>query len=625
MTGIKDVFRVRIFASVFVFCFLFAAGFVSFLVGCGDGDDDLVVTPVEYSDWPAARELHSATAPFPAWTFGMRLWPFDVLTPEMTPSQIEEQLDVAVAARANAVIFYVESEHMYRTFVDEAGFAEIRLSIEHLTAEAVQRGLRTIVYVNGLEVMTRGAYDAGCNPTGIPTMATEHPEWLQVDLAGEPLVYVCQDAAWLEPDWEDAWLSPFSGYRDLFKTRIAQLADAGVDGVYIDATFLPGYQADENNLRWGSADAGFADAFLQAKGLAIPEEADFNQSDFRAFLSFRHEALADYLADLGATAWSSGLVPFWESSTNDTPESTLLGNETAVTGREGLGFSPEIEPEGDWLAAFRMAKVARELNQECPMIYLGWPESIEDARVEFAVALAHSNTYYPTADIEVPQDAFPLMDRLQTVLEQRIPYGGDLALVYSVRNKDNTHEDGAFFDAYVDVFEDLTREHIPFRIAPLEYLTEDGLDGVAVVILPDLRGLSDDEVAILDTRRVISVSDSPADGVGTRDESWTPREQAVAFAETANRDAVTASLPFGITAPSDTFIEYYGNRDGSDQMFLFAVSPVAEGEIILTARPGTSLNVTVDGLDRPTNNFSGDEISVSIDSQLVVLDVREES
>ena len=142
---------------------------------------------------------------------------------------------------------------MYRTFVVEAGFADILLSIEHLTAEATQRGLRTLVYVNGLEVMTRGAYDGQCNPTGITTMATAFPQWLQLDLDGEPIVYACQAADWLEPDWEDAWMSPFSGYRELFKTRIGQLAVAGVDGIYIDATFLPGYQADEDNLRWGSA------------------------------------------------------------------------------------------------------------------------------------------------------------------------------------------------------------------------------------------------------------------------------------------------------------------------------------------------------------------------------------
>lgn len=607
---------------VVVLCLCVAVAGVGLTAGCGD-DDDSTDTPVVYSDWPAARELNPATIPFPAWTFGMRLWAFDVLTPEMSHAEIEQRLDVAQEAQANAVIFYIESEHMYRTFVDDTGFADIRLSIEHLTVQATQRGLRTLVYVNGLEVMTRGAYDGGCNPTGLTTMASAHPEWLQHDLTGEPIVYICQDADWLEPDWEDAWMSPYSGYRDLFKTRIGQLADAGVDGIYIDATFLPGYQADEDHLRWGSSDADFADAFFGATGLAIPDEVDFERPDFRAFLSFRHDALADYLGDLATTAWNAGLVPFWESSTNDTPESVVLGNETAVTGRQGLGFSPEIEPEGDWLAAFRMAKAARELNQERPQIYLGWPESATAARMEYAVALAHSNTYYPTADIDVPADAFPLMDRLQTVLDRRIPYGGDLALVYSVRNKDNTYESEAFFEAYMDMFEDLTRQHIPFRIVPLEYLTDDGLDGVNTVILPELRGLSDAEVALLDTRRVIPVGYDPSEVVGSRDEAWGLRSQAVTFSETVSREQITAALPFDIAAPSDTFIEYYGDRDGEARMYLFAVSAHSEGQILLNARPGSSLSVTAYGLDRSTTDLSGPEIAVPLNAPLVVLDVRE--
>ncbi len=607
--------------QIAVFGLLMVGGGGGLCGGCGD-DDASTNTPVVYSDWPEARELNPVTAPFPAWSFGMRLWAFDVLTPEMTNAEIEQRLDAAVNAQANAVIFYIESEHMYRTFVDDAGFADIRLSIEHLTAEATQRDLRTLVYVNGLEVMTRGAYDGTCNSTGIPTMATEHPDWLQHDLAGDPIVYICQHADWLEPDWEDAWMSPFSGYRDLFKIRIGELADAGVDGLYIDATFLPGYQADEDHLRWGSADADFADAFLQATGLTIPGAVDFEHPDFRAFVTFRHEALAEYLADLATTAWSAGLVPFWESSTNDTPESTLLGNETAITGRQGLGFSPEIEPEGDWLAAFRMAKAARELNQERPMIFLGWPASGTAARIEFAVALAHSNTYYPTADIDVPADAFPMMDRLQTVLDQRRPYGGDVALVYSTRNKDFTYENEAFFEAYGDVFEDLTRTHIPFRIVPLEYLTADGLDGVSTVVLPEIRGLSDAEAALLNTRRVIPLSSDPSEPVGSRDESWNVRSQAVGFSETATRDQITAALPFNIIAPSDTFIEYYGDRDGAARMYLFAVSPHPEGRILLTARPNSTLAVTVYGLDRPTTELNGPEVDVPLDSRLVVLDVR---
>jgi hypothetical protein len=550
----------------------------------------------------------------------MRVWPFDILTPTMTAAEIDERVQAAADEDATAVIFYIESEHMYGTFVDDTGFSQVQDLAGYLTEQANALDMATIVYVNGLEVMTRGAYDDQGNSTGIATMATTYPDWLQLDLDGEPIVYGNQSSDWLEPDWEDAWLSPYSGYRDFFKTRIEQLADAAVDAIYIDATFLPGFQPDDDSLRWGSTDAEFASAFADATGLDCPTEADFDAPEFRAFLTFRHEAIADYLGDLAQTALDAGMVPFWESSTNDTAEATVLGNSTAVTGREGLGLSPEIEPEGDFFAAFRMAKAARELNQGRPMIYLGWPESAEDAECEFAVALAHSNTYYPTADIDVPEGAFAFMDTVAEVLEDRAPYGGNVALLYSDRNQDYTYEDETAFEAYVEAFEQLAQLHIPLRIAPLEYVTTDGLDGVDTVVLPGTQALSDAEAEALEGRTVVPVGDR----IGTRDADWTERSTALEFSDSADLDSVAAALPFSVEAPGGTFIEYYRSRTTEGRMYLFAVSPDPGGAITIDAAEGESLAVT--GYSFPDGEVedAGTTVTVDVDSRLLVLVVAQE-
>ena len=60
--------------------------------------------------------------------------------------------------------------------------------------------------------------------------------------------------------------------------------------------------------------------FEQETGFEIPTEPDTDDEAFREFLLFRHRVLAEYLGDLAETAWNAGIVPFWESSTNDTPE-----------------------------------------------------------------------------------------------------------------------------------------------------------------------------------------------------------------------------------------------------------------------------------------------------------------
>lgn len=585
--------------------------------GLGGAGGSGAMPAAVYGDWPAARDPRATQTAFPDWCYSMRLWPFDILTPDMADVEVEDALDVASDAGATAVIFYIEEEHMYGTFVDDAGFDLVLDRVELLTDLASERSLPTLVYLNGLEVMTRGAFDADCNPTGVPTMASTHPDWLQVDLAGEPIVYECVEEAWLSADWEDAWVSPFSGYRDLFKDRITALGEAGVDGIYIDATFLPGFQLDEDALRWGSVDTAFADAFSAATGLAVPTAVDLDDATFRRFLLFRHQAIADYLGELSTVAQDSGMVAFWESSTNDTPESVLLGNETSETGRRGLGFSPEIEPEGDWQAAFRMAKAARELNGERPMIYLGWPETEADAALGFAEAIAHSNNYYPTADAPIPEGAWDLLDEIAPILERRVPYSGNVALVYSARNKDYTWESESWFDAYVEAFTALTARHVPFRLVALEHLPEDGLEA-SVAVLPSLASLSDAEAAILAAKEVAIVEATP----GTLDEAGEPRDEAPALDRTLDLEEVAPLLPFGVTAPAATSIEYYGDREGAACMFLFAVSPEPAGELVITGADG--LTVSSYGLAQPADTLSGAEVVVALEAPLVVLEVCDE-
>ena len=563
-------------------------------------------------------QMQSPSQEFPDWAYNLHLWPFDILYPDTTAAEIDERLNSAQNAQANAVIVYIEEEHMYGTFVDDAGFAHMLTLISDVVAGAHERNLRVLVYLNGLEVMTHDAVDPStCEALSGETMARVHPDWLQYDLDGEPIVYTCLDAEWVTPDMEDAWLSPASPYLGLFQSRLTALGTIGVDGVYIDATFMPGLQLDDEEPRWGSTDERLSAQFEMATGYAVPTVADWDDSSWRTWLLWRHTVIRDYLDTLAQTAWTAGMIPFWESSTNDTPDATLLGNETAITAQISMGFSPEIEPEGDWLAAFRMAHTARDFAPTHPLIYLGWPESTEDAQHEFATALSFSNTLYLTADAPYPEDIFAFIESIQAdVLNQRQPYGGNIALIYSVRNKDWDYEEGEYFSAYDDAYRDLTMAHLPFRVLVLEDLTAETLAPFATIVLPNLISISASEYALLNTRQVVTLDWEN----GLRDEQWVERAEPLVWTNlwSGDIDELPTSLPFEIDAPDSTYIAFY--EDGTGGFYLFAAHAATAGEFALSAED--TLQLIVYRRDGQTEALTGDEITITIQGELTIVHVQ---
>lgn len=535
----------------------------------------------------------------------MKLWPFDILEPDMSEVEINGRLDDAVAASADATIVYIEEEHMYGTFVDEAGFEHIQQLLRYLCDGAHLRALRVLVYLNGLEVMTRDAVDPEtCAPRSTVTMFSQHPDWVQRDLEDHPIVFSCIDEEWLTPDMEDAWISPFSPYRDLFKSRIASIGEAGADAIYIDATFMPGLQLDEENPVWGSTDAASAAAFVQSTGFSVPEAADWENPAWRSWLLWRHEAIRAYLAELADAAWDAGMAPFWESSTSDTDTTSLLGNETAITSLNPMGFSPEIEPEGDLIAAFRMMESARDFAPEHPLIYLGWPLSRAEAEEQLAVALSFSGNLYPTADAPYPPEVYAFADSIRReILDTRKPYWGKTALIYSTRNKDWSYPDSSHFESYDEAFRDLTAAHLPFRILVLEEIGADDLRNFDTLILPGVISISDGEFALFDEKKILARGE-----VGTRDENWERRPSPLVWSHPLSTgiEDLETGLPFEIDAPSIIFLSFF--EDGTGGWVFFALPTDSQGGV-LEFNAEKSLNLRLFRPDAELEKFSGKTIT----------------
>ncbi|MER6951830.1 hypothetical protein ABT294_48225 [Nonomuraea sp. NPDC000554] len=558
---------------------------------------------------------HGSTVTYPGWTYAMKVWPFDILGPDDTRASIRERLDTAKDSGANTVIFYLEEEQMYDSFVDETGFQNMLTKVRYLLDQAHARALKAVCYLNGLEVITRDAVDSNGRPTGRPTLASTHPDWLQQDVSGRPMAFTTKTRVdWVPARAADDWASPYSGWRDFFKGRLTALGQAGLDGVYIDATSLPGTPF---GTFWASSDPGFARAFNQAYGLDVPRNVDWNSPAWRKFVHFRHEAVRDYLADLAGTARANGVTPFFEMSSLDNETGTELGNDNQFTVGGGIAVSPEVEPaylDGGYREAFRAAKASRDADQTFPLWFLGWPETAAQARREYAITVALSGNYYPTADSPYPSNAFALLDVLRPILDRRVPYAR-AALLYPMRSKDFTYPGSAALSDYDAAFTALAQRHVPFRIVPQDGLTAADLASADTVVLGGARSMSDQEHALVAAKAVALVGS----GNATRDTWFEPKARS--FPDTVPVTGIGQGLPFSVSAPAGSFIEYYTDRNDPNRFYLFSYNDTPSGAIELTRAQGVSVQVYK--LDQPPTTRSGSTVTSNIaaNEYLTVLDV----
>ncbi|NOX18347.1 MAG: T9SS type A sorting domain-containing protein [Chlorobi bacterium] len=559
---------------------------------------------------------------YPDWACEMKVWPFDVLYPfdtafagingeeKTSDADIRGKLDAAVNAGANVVIFYIDDEQSYETFVDENGFSQTLSRIQFLVGEAHNRNLKVVCYLNGLETISVGA----TTNQALPSLARNYPDWLQIDVTGEKMVwYTTEETEWIPENSEDAWASPLSPWRDFFKQRLISLANAGLDGVYIDATFLPG--VDAFGIKWASSDPYFKDEFQDSYGLSIPSSVDWNSETWRKFVFFRHEVIRDYLGEMAEVARANGMTPFFESSSCDFKNGTFLANDVPFTISGDIACSPEIEPEGDFRAAFRMSKSTRDANQDFPMWFLGWPETAERAQREFSITLCHSGNYYPTADADFPANAFSFMDLLrEPILSKRVPFQ-NAVLIYPMRSKDYSFESESAFGAYDGAFNELIRKHIPFRILPLETMTADDLTDVDVAVLAGAESISDEEFNLLKNKNVALVGEN-----GTKDEWGTALSQPRQFPNAVDFASLAPNLPFDIQAPATSFIEFYVDKSDENHFFVFSYNDVNGGEITFeTAEPTTVKFYEIDG---GVSELSGTNISIPINDFLSVIELN---
>jgi len=174
-------------------------------------------------------------------------------------------------------------------------------AIHDLAEKAHAAGNRAFVYIAGTECIT-------ANADKTPhTVAKDHPDWLQRNLAGQPAIFGAGDAFWIAKGDEDVWVTPFAPeWRKTYMQRVRQIAATGIDGIYVDIPYwMTHFEGWEHT--WASFDDYTVAAFKKQTGLDARTDLkleDFSDPSFRRWIDFRIQAITDFVQEIDRNAKS---------------------------------------------------------------------------------------------------------------------------------------------------------------------------------------------------------------------------------------------------------------------------------------------------------------------------------
>ncbi len=186
----------------------------------------------------------------------------------------------------------------YESFVNPQ---EKLSAIRSVAEKAHAVGNRAFVYIAGTECITANADKTS------PTLAKEHPDWLQRKITGEPAIFGGGTAFWIAKGDEDVWVSPYApAWRKTYMERVRQIAATGIDGIYVDIPYwMTHFDGWEDT--WTSFDDYTVAAFQTQTGLDAKRDlklGDFSDANFRKWIEFRIRTITDFMQEIDRNAKS---------------------------------------------------------------------------------------------------------------------------------------------------------------------------------------------------------------------------------------------------------------------------------------------------------------------------------
>lgn len=550
--------------------------------------------------------------------------------------------DAVVAARLNKLaaehvsVIIADSPlgQQYEAWVDDDEFEATRVMMARVVELSHARDLKVVMYHSGLELLSEATRNPG----------EEHPEWLQLGLNGRAVLFndvSNDDEHWLHTGVWDFWAHPCDtgddgrSFRALAFKRIRDMVRTGIDGLWVDQTYLQSSVGTHHGI-WPSSDPCSAAAFKVATGLEMPKQEDWDDPVFRRWVVWRHTQIAGYLlAELRVARGVNPKIVFLnENSSVDSARSTYVATDPAsFLGMPDLTTGHEIETIADrvdhgetgmqaatldqWLAFRTMVAFARATDRGKPSWILTYGYASRDSAQLAGFVVAEGANFYENKG---PQMADSVGSDVRATLFGWIAdhdadlYGVDSAaevgLLYSPRNRDLIDTvsgepydvaDSTHFAAYRAAARQLYKAHIPIDVV-LDTDTE-RFARYHVLIAPKLHLMSDATAAALHSfpGKLVTIGDT-----GAYDEWLAPRvkpaldglaqvhleEASAALASVVNAGLLTT------TAPSSLQIGLRYAVDGY-RLVIINTLPAPAPAFVVTLRIDRPLVVTAVSLSIP--------------------------
>ncbi|KYK38091.1 MAG: hypothetical protein AYK18_17735 [Theionarchaea archaeon DG-70] len=371
-----------------------------------------------------------------------------------------------------------------------------------------------IIYQGPLEIVT---FDVDVNRDGKvdygkTSINTEHPEWLQVGIDGRKAVFYGDVAFWVGSTDEDVWLCPNDPeYRELVKSHFLELAQTGIDGIWVD---IPKFQCDfgDWDSNWACHCEDCQKKFREDTGLNIPQAIDWNDITWKIWVLWRQNVIADYIKELNEVVKSANpecqlIVEHWHGidvgSVRSAWSPVLLREVTDCLAHEypAASYDSSTYDYYNYLRDMACYLYYRGLDKEHPSWILAYSSDENGQRMLAASLLTAGCNFYDT-------DA-PHMDGIVSAYQQAeifqwitkyLPYyyglhsWSNVGVYYSKATMDFMYHkqwgEGDFYCEFMGISMMLLSAHIPYTVI----FSLDNLEQFHTLILPNTACMSEEEI-----------------------------------------------------------------------------------------------------------------------------------